>query len=114
MRHASVLIKGNRLLIFYTRVGDAPERILISSVDMSSDWLKWSPCEPLEVMRPDLDYEGVNFQIEPSEHGSCSHVRQLRDPYVFEEGGNRFLFYAVGGEMGISGSDFYLNEFYHL
>lgn len=54
MRHAAVLVEGNWLRIFYFRVGDAPERILMASVVMQGDWLAWQPTEPVEVIQPEV------------------------------------------------------------
>jgi len=39
----------------------------------------------------------------PSEAGDVEgRVRQIRDPFVFEEPGQAFLFYATCGEQGIA------------
>jgi hypothetical protein len=32
-------------------------------------------------------------------------VRQVRDPFVFEEGGKLFLFYSICGESGIAAAE---------
>ena len=34
-RHAGVLVRGDKLHIVWTRIGDAPEQILYSTIDMS-------------------------------------------------------------------------------
>lgn len=105
VRHSAVLVRGDHLLIFYSRVGDAPERILVTSVDLRSDWRDWQPAEPVEVLRPELAYEGIEFLVAPSRHGSASRVCELRDPCIFEDAdGELFLFYSVAGEMGIAGA----------
>jgi hypothetical protein len=102
VRHTAVTMRGDRLIVFYSRKGDAPERILASTVDLSRDWTEWEPSEPVEVLRPETDYEGIAYPNEPSEYGSAVEVRQLRDPCVFEEDGRTYLFYSVAGEMGIA------------
>ncbi|MCG8544405.1 MAG: hypothetical protein MJE12_09375, partial [Alphaproteobacteria bacterium] len=38
MRHAALLRRGDRLYVFWTQVGEAPERILLSVIDLSEDW----------------------------------------------------------------------------
>ena len=47
-------------------------------------------------------YEGIEYPIKPSKHGSAVKVQQLRDPYIYEEGSRTFLFYSTAGEMGIA------------
>ncbi len=102
MRHAAVWIRGDRMVVFYSRVGDAPERILAASVDLTGDWTNWIDSEPVDVLRPQEDYEGIRFANIPSDYGAAVGVRQLRDPYVFEEAGKTWLFYSIAGEMGIA------------
>jgi hypothetical protein len=82
MRHASVLVEGHTLRIFYTRVGDAPERILLANVDLSEDWKEWKPTEPVEVLRPEEEYEGIRHPIAASVAGPAVNVQQLRDPHT--------------------------------
>lgn len=101
MRHAAVLVEGHTLRIFYSRVGDAPERVLMASVDMRGDWLTWQPTEPMEVLRPEKEYEGIRYPIAPSAHGAAIGVQELRDPFVFEDIRDRILFYTGEGEAAI-------------
>ncbi len=101
-RHAAVLRKGRLLCVFYSRIGDAPERILLSTIDLGRPPTQWDASEPLEVIRPEYDYEGVNYPIEPSVPASATGVHQLRDPGIFEEGGRYYLFYSIAGEEGIA------------
>ncbi len=102
MRHAAVLRRGERLIVFYSRVGDAPESILACTVDLSQDWTYWTPSEPIEVLRPEMPYEGADYPIRPSHYGAATGVRQVRDPAVFEENGRLYLFYSAAGESGIA------------
>jgi hypothetical protein len=102
IRHSAVMLTGNTLYIFYTRKGDAPERILVSTVELSDDWEQWRASKPVEVMRPEKKYEGVNNPIKPSKKGKGVNVHQLRDPYLFEDNGRQYLFYSIAGEMGIA------------
>jgi hypothetical protein len=74
-------------------VDDAPERILMASVDMPGDWLTWQPTEPVEVLRPLTDYEGCEYPTVPSGHGSAKEVNQLRDPFVMNREGGVIVFY---------------------
>lgn len=102
MRHAAVMIRGNELLLFYSRSTDAPERILVSTVTLTDDWKDWKVSEPIDVIQPEKDYEGIEYPNEPSKSGAGIRVRQLRDPYIFEEDGRTYLFYSIAGEMGIA------------
>lgn len=103
MRHAAILVDRDRLFLFYTRVGDNPESILISEMSLNGDWQKWSPSAPIIVLRPETEYEGVNLPALSSRHEmAMMPVRELRDPYVFKEGGRFYLFYSVMGEKGVS------------
>jgi uncharacterized membrane protein YdjX (TVP38/TMEM64 family) len=104
MRHAGLWLRENTLWVFWTRVGDAPERILLSRVDLTGDWSTWreSPC--IEVRRPTEDWEGAGQPITISLRSAVDHpVNQLRDPYFFEDlDGERYLVYAIAGESGLA------------
>ncbi len=103
MRHAAMLIRDDHLYVFWTQVGEAPERILLSTIDLTPDWTAWKESDPIEVLRPERDWEGANAPLEPSIRSTAyGQVNQLRDPAIFEENGNVFLLYAVGGESGIA------------
>ncbi len=103
MRHAAVLKKDNELYVFYSRMRDKPERILMSKVNLNQDWLQWEPLSPVEILKPQKDYEGANLPVKKSRPGSINNpVHQLRDPAVFEENNNIYIFYSVVGENGIA------------
>jgi hypothetical protein len=110
VRHTSVLLKGNLLLVFYSRKGDTPERILMSTVILTDDWNEWVESKPVEIIKPEMDYEGVEYPIKPSKYGSSIRVQELRDPYIFEENGKHYLFYSVAGEMGIAMAELILEN----
>jgi len=103
VRHSAVKLDGDRLSIFYSRIGDAPERILVSTIDLSDDWMKWRASEPRTVLQPEKDYEGADLPPAPSRNGAAKgRARQLRDPAVFQEDGKTYLLYSVAGESGIA------------
>ena len=105
MRHCAVLVRGSTLHVFYSDVGDRPERIKHATVDLSEDWSGWVASEPRTVLAPDEDYEGAHLPLARSERGSANGaVRQLRDPALLEDGDDVFLFYSVAGESGIAGA----------
>jgi hypothetical protein len=103
LRHAAVLVDGDRLHVFHTRVGDRPERVLLSTIELSDDPTTWeSTYPPIEILEPELDWEGVNQPLAASRGGAQTHVRQLRDPYVFQDvDGQLYLFYSGAGEQAI-------------
>ena len=103
MRHAAVLVEGETAWLFYSRIGDAPERLLASRLDLAGDWTRWRPRDESLVLEPELDYEGVDEPIVPSKPGAARGRRcELRDPAVFVERGIVYLLYTVAGERGIA------------
>jgi hypothetical protein len=103
-RHTAVLAREDELLVFWTRVGDAPERILLSRIPLRGGWRDWRVAgEPEEILRPELPWEGADLPVAPSWRGAiAAPVNQLRDPCVFEEDGRLLMLYAVQGERGIA------------
>lgn len=103
MRHAALLKRGNMLFVFWSQVGHAPETILLSTIDLPGDWMKWTESSPVEVLRPARAWEGADAPVVPSVRSTAyGHVNQLRDPAVYEEAGRTYLLYAVAGESGIA------------
>jgi hypothetical protein len=102
-RHTAVRRRGDTLDVFYSRIGDAPERILHSTVDCSRPWLEWEATDPVAVLKPEREWEGADEPVEPSRAGAVSErVCQLRDPGVYREDGSTYLLYSVAGERGIA------------
>jgi len=101
-RHSALLKRGDTLHVFWTRVGDAPERIYASTIDLRPDWTAWKASDPVEVMRPERPWEGAGLPLVPSYRSAIyAPANQLRDPAIFEEAGRVYLLYAVQGEGGI-------------
>ncbi len=100
MRHCAVRVLDGAIEVFWTRVGDAPERILRSVIATDRPWTEWREEGPaIEVIRPEEAWEGATAPIEPSRRSvAYGLVNQLRDPAVFED----LLLYAFGGESGIA------------
>ena len=102
MRHCALQLDGDTLNIFYSNVGDIPERILLATIDLTQDWMDWKESEPVIILEPEMDYERAKQPLEPSARGPINvSVRQLRDPAIFLEDGNVYLLYCVAGEDGI-------------
>ena len=103
MRHCAVTVEDDSLFVFYTDVGDAPERILLATIELTSDWHNWRESGPAVVLEPETEWEGVGEPRVPSVRGLVhGMVRQLRDPAIFTEGGQTYLLYSVAGECGIA------------
>jgi hypothetical protein len=102
-RHCALLRRDARLHVFWTRVGDAPEHILHSTIELDGDWASWTPSEPDSVLLPETPWEGAELPAEPSVRGQVTTpVNQLRDPAIFEDAGRTWLLYTVAGESGIA------------
>ena len=102
MRHAALLLRGDELFVFWTQVGDVPESILVSRIDLTSDWMAWREGPAEFVMRPERFWEGAEAPLLPSVRSTAyGIVNQLRDPAIYEEAGKVFLLYACAGEAGI-------------
>lgn len=104
VRHVGILKKEECLLIFYSKIGDEPERIYCATVDLScDDWKLWQAGPQREVIRPEEKYEGAHLRLVESQAGTAhTPENALRDPYVFETSGHTYLFYSVQGECGIA------------
>jgi len=103
MRHAALLVRDTTLSVFWTQVGDTPERIMLSTIDLRKDWVQWQESESIEVLRPERNWEGASAPLEPSIRSvAYGQVNQLRDPAIYSEGERVFLLYAVAGESGIA------------
>lgn len=102
MRHVAVDVQGDTLYVYFTRIGDVPERILRSSVALGPDWNAWKATLPETVLAPDMPYEGGDLEIGASKEGrSKGRERAVRDPAIFKEDGRTYLLYSVAGEAGI-------------
>ena len=102
LRHAAVIIEDEYLYVFYSRIGDRPERILASRIRLDSRWKETEFEGPVEVVRPETEYEGASLDLEKSEAGAVyGRVNQLRDPALYREGEDLYLLYSCAGESGI-------------
>ncbi len=103
IRHHALLRHEDYWYLFWTRVGDDPERILVSPMVTDGDWEHWRLGPAVEVHRAQRSWEGADVTSEASSYGAVVHrVNQLRDPAIFEEDGRIYLLYAIAGEQGIA------------
>lgn len=101
-RHSAVLVRGDLLHVLWTRIGDAPERILHSTIDLRSPWRDWRLAGTDDLLRPGLDWEGADLPVAPSEIGAATgREHALRDPCLYEEDGCLYLVYAGAGEAAL-------------
>ncbi len=77
----------------------------MAAVDMRGDWLNWQPTEPLEVLKPEEEHEGMPYQIAPSKHGAVVRVHELRDPFAIMAARKLVIFFTGAGEMNIAGAE---------
>jgi hypothetical protein len=106
VRHVGLLARGETLHVFFSAIGDAPEKILHTTIPLGNDWHTWQISQTAEVLAPRESYECVDLPVRPSKAGeSEGRERALRDPAVFEENGKVYLFYTVCGEQGIGAAD---------
>ena len=103
IRHHALLPYENYWYVLWTRVGDSPERILLSRLDMEAEWRQWKFVETHELHRAQKPWEGADMMPRASEYGAVrQRVNQLRDPAIFVEDGAIYLLYAIAGEQGIA------------
>lgn len=103
MRHCTLLKRGNMMNVFWTEVGEAPEVVKLSTIDLSKPWTQWKEVGEQEIMRPERDWEGANQPVVPSVRSTAYGPKNaIRDPVIFEEDGRVYLLYAVAGEAGIA------------
>ena len=106
VRHVAVLVRGHTLYVFFSAIGDAPEKILLSTIALDGDWRTWKASAPVEVLAPREPYECPDLPVVPSKPGESEGPENaLRDPALFEEHGRVTLFYSVCGEQGIGAAD---------
>ena len=111
MRHAGLCLRDGTLHVFWTQVGEAPERILLSTIDLRPDWHDWRESAAVEVLRPERPWEGAGAPLAPSVRSTAyGPVNQLRDPAVYVEDGRTYLLYAVAGESGIAIAEVFFDE----
>jgi hypothetical protein len=102
VRHVGVFLDKDLLYIFFSRRGDAPERISWTSIKLTDSWLDWKVGKSHELLRSEKKYEGARFPAVRSKSGAKINVHQLRDPFIFEDDGRLYLYYTIAGEMGIA------------
>lgn len=102
-RHVALDLQDQTLWVYYSSIGDAPERIFRCRIDLTGDWETWQASEPELVLKPERIYEGADLPVTPSLSGAAKgRENGVRDPGIFTEEGRRYLLYSVAGESGIA------------
>jgi hypothetical protein len=103
LRHLALHRVGQTLHVYYTRRGDAPERIWHARIALTRDWTEWTMTDDTVVLAPERAWEGGDLPVVQSVSGPAKGFRnELRDPAIFSAGRRTFLLYAVAGESGIA------------
>ena len=102
-RHVALHRVGDVLWVYYSSIGDAPERILRSQIQLAKDWRTWTASAPEEVLRPEYGLRGASLPLKKSVAGATrGRENALRDPAIFVDADERtYLLYSVAGESGI-------------
>ena len=86
----------------FSRIGDAPERLLHSELKPAEAWSDWSFGPFSEMLRPAPGWEGGDLPVAASVMGTVmERVNELRDPALFLDQGQVWIAYCGGGESGI-------------
>jgi len=103
VRHTAVWVEGDWAYVVYSLVGEAPERLYITRMDLRGDWLQWTVPHGQMLLEPCEEWEGVKLPLRKSSYGAAEGpLRELRDPAVFFESGRQYLLYSVAAEQGIA------------
>lgn len=105
-RHGAVHVSGDRLTVLFTRIGDRPERVLVTEADLRGDWTGWRAGPDVDLLRPARAWEGAELARTVSRAGAADAPEHaLRDPDVFVDAdGAAYLFYVGAGEQAIGGA----------
>lgn len=111
VRHSGIDLLGDRLAIYFTCVGHRPERIFATFVDLKGAPQNWLARGAVEVLRPEMDWEGANLPLQYSKGGrSVARENGLRDPAVYRENEKAWLLYSTAGEHGIGIAELHYEE----
>jgi hypothetical protein len=83
--HVALEVTGSTLTAYFTRIGDAPECILRSEIDLTQPEERWIAKRPPGlVLRPEGPWEGAKLPLQPSKAGiSSGPENAVRDPAIW-------------------------------
>jgi hypothetical protein len=106
VRHVTLLEEKGLLHIVFSAIGEAPESILHTTLEMKGDWDTWRIGPVSQLLVPEMTYECPDLPLEKSAVGEIDRpARQLRDPALLRDDGKLYLFYTFCGEQGIAGAE---------
>jgi len=109
-RHCAVWVHSEKIHVFWTRIGDCPESLLVSTLNTLGNWTKWSLTDTNVLRAPQFKWEGADQPVVTSVAGaSMNRVCQLRDPAIYTETQNSWLLYSIAGEQGLAIAELVLN-----
>jgi hypothetical protein len=56
-----LVLRGDTLYVFFSAIGDAPERILLSTITLTDDWKDWKASRAQEVIAPQEKYDCMDL-----------------------------------------------------
>lgn len=110
LRHFDLMLVEGIMFIFYSMIGDHPERVLLASIDttFTANWTDWKLLPGPRILKPEYWYEHGNELIGPTNEGIARIRHKVRDPRFLPdlESNSKhisgLLFYSVQGEKGIA------------
>jgi hypothetical protein len=89
------LLRGNTLYVFFSAIGDSPEKIMLATIQLNGDWRNWKASSAQDVLAPREAFECIDLPPVSSRPGEIEGwERALRDPGLIEENGKVILFYS--------------------
>ena len=103
VRHVALAVADDNLQVYFTRIGDKPERIFLANIDLSQPQDSWYAKNIELVLAPETAWEGADIAIAESRPGAATgRENAVRDPAIFIHDNHRYLLYSVAGESGIA------------
>jgi hypothetical protein len=102
LRHVALNVSDEKLHVYYSQIGDAPERIYRSSIKLGGAAGSWHAEDKELAIKPWAAWEGANLPPLPSRAGAAHGPENgLRDPAIFLWDNRTFLLYSAAGESSI-------------
>ena len=102
LRHPTACLRGDTLHLFFSCLGDRPEKIYHCAGNVSGDWNAWQFSKPEIVLTPERDWEGADLPVTTSIIGAAdTRLCELRDPGIFIDAEDAYLLYSGAGESNI-------------
>ncbi|MGA0343378.1 MAG: hypothetical protein ACO3RT_00160 [Arenicellales bacterium] len=102
LRHPAVVLRADKLHLFFSCLGDRPERIYYAQAVIGPDWNAWQFSTPMVLLSPEKEWEGAQLPVATSIVGAADGpLHQLRDPGIFIDDNEAYLLYSGAGESNI-------------